>query len=79
MMVNGQDPVHAAIPPGRTAGRTAAGLPSPRLAFTGRFRAGKAGSGPLPQRLAELVASPDDADALVELDNRVDGVLDADY
>ena len=24
-MVNGEDPVHAAIPPGRTAGRTAAG------------------------------------------------------
>jgi hypothetical protein len=45
-MVNGQDPVHAAIPPGRTAGRTAAGLPSPRLAFTGRFRAGKAGRFP---------------------------------
>jgi hypothetical protein len=39
MMVNRQDPVHAAIPPGRTAGRTAAGLPPPRLAFTGRFSA----------------------------------------
>ena len=41
-MLNEEDPVHAAIPPGRTAGRTAARLPSPRLTFTGRFRAGKA-------------------------------------
>jgi hypothetical protein len=56
-MLNGEDPVHAAIPPGRTVGRTAAGLPSPRLTFTGRFRAGKAPE-VLVAALALLAAPP---------------------
>ena len=41
-MLNEEDPVHAAIPPGRTAAGPRPGLPSPRLTFTGRCRAGKA-------------------------------------
>ena len=56
-MLNEEDPVHAAIPPGRTAGRTAPGLPSPRLTFTGRFRVGKAPE-VLVAALALLAAPP---------------------
>jgi hypothetical protein len=41
-MLNEEDPVHAAIPPGRTAAGPRPGLPSPQLTFTGWFRAGKA-------------------------------------
>jgi hypothetical protein len=41
-MLNEEDPVHAAIRLEELPAGPRPGLPSPRLTFTGRFRAGKA-------------------------------------
>ena len=58
-MLNEEDPVHAAIPPEALPAGPRPGLPSPRLTFTGRFRAGKAPE-VLVAALALLAAPPAD-------------------